>query len=392
VLIWKGKGRDVNRGIVAFGEVRSEPEKRPDSENPFWIHPPSPDELEERVWVHYVVTPQLPIWEPHPALAALSVSRARGGTVFNLTRDQWNEIVQIAGGWPFPEEQDSPSPTVFDLVPHRRYRRSDLHAHFGGQRQGGISTPTDWPFVFLFSTPSGDRFGYHDGWTEDGVYSYTGEGQIGDMQFIRGNLAIRQHSEMSKDLLLFEGQGDGWVEFVGRVAYVGHHIEQAPDRNGSPRAVIIFDLAPAELFQSDQLERSEGAAGGVPETLRQLDLSSLRKKALDDATDDPSSAMERLRRVRVRSQAVRLYALRRAMGVCEGCHGQAPFVTLDGEPFLEVHHLRRISDGGPDRPDAVAAVCPNCHRRSHYAADAHAFNREVEMRVRAKEEQLGFTV
>ncbi|MFC1652495.1 HNH endonuclease [Planctomycetota bacterium] len=37
--------------------------------------------------------------------------------------------------------------------------------------------------------------------------------------------------------------------------------------------------------------------------------------------------------------------------------------------FLEVHHLFRLADDGPDIPDNVAAICPNCHRELHYGAD-----------------------
>ena len=91
----------------------------------------------------------------------------------------------------------------------------------------------------------------------------------------------------------------------------------------------------------------------------------------------------------LRSQAVRRYALRRAEGTCEGCGLPAPFVTPEGEPYLEVHHLRRLSDGGPDHPAHVAALCPNCHRRCHHAGDARSFNGEVARRVRDREVALG---
>jgi hypothetical protein len=30
-------------------------------------------------------------------------------------------------------------------------RRSDIHDRFGGQQQGGISTPKGFPYVFLFT-------------------------------------------------------------------------------------------------------------------------------------------------------------------------------------------------------------------------------------------------
>lgn len=85
----------------------------------------------------------------------------------------------------------------------REYRRKDLHAQFGGQQQSGISTPTKYPFIFLFSGEKGERYGYTDEWCEDGYYYYTGEGTNGDMQFHKGNRAIRDHSLNNKRLFLF---------------------------------------------------------------------------------------------------------------------------------------------------------------------------------------------
>jgi 5-methylcytosine-specific restriction protein A len=83
-------------------------------------------------------------------------------------------------------------------------RQSDIHQRFGGQERGGIATPGGVPFIFLFTGESGNQYGYQDGWREEGVFSYTGEGQYGDMQFVRGNKAIREHLRGGKDLLLFE--------------------------------------------------------------------------------------------------------------------------------------------------------------------------------------------
>jgi 5-methylcytosine-specific restriction protein A len=74
---------------------------------------------------------------------------------------------------------------------------------------------------------------------------------------------------------------------------------------------------------------------------------------------------------------VREYVLRAADGVCQGCGEDAPFVGEDGEPYLDVHHLHRRSDGGADHPDNVVALCPNCQRWVHYGEDGEEFNREL---------------
>ena len=76
----------------------------------------------------------------------------------------------------------------------RKYnRRENIHGVFGGQMQGGIATPRDCNFIFLFTGEEGEFFDYQDGWTDEGVFVYTGEGQIGEMEFVRGNRPIRDH-------------------------------------------------------------------------------------------------------------------------------------------------------------------------------------------------------
>ncbi len=55
----------------------------------------------------------------------------------------------------------------------------------------------------------------------------------------------------------------------------------------------------------------------------------------------------------------------RAGGHCEYCGNPAPFKTAEGEPYLEVHHLRSLARGGKDDFENLVALCPNCHRRMH---------------------------
>ncbi|NRR20986.1 HNH endonuclease [Brevibacillus sp. MS2.2] len=91
---------------------------------------------------------------------------------------------------------------------------------------------------------------------------------------------------------------------------------------------------------------------------------------------------------RERSRAVKLYLLKRANGVCEAYGSKAPFIDTKGDPFLEVHHTRRLSDGGPDHPEWVAAICPNCHRRAHYGLDSYTVNSSIADYVSSKENSL----
>lgn len=101
ILIWKSAGKDGKRGVIALGEVLTDPQMLSDSENLFWVTPPDADNTEERVQVRYVLWPGLPLWlNEHDALNSLSISRARGGTVFRVTPEQYQAVTTAAGGLP----------------------------------------------------------------------------------------------------------------------------------------------------------------------------------------------------------------------------------------------------------------------------------------------------
>ncbi|MGO6705996.1 HNH endonuclease [Rhizobium leguminosarum] len=75
----------------------------------------------------------------------------------------------------------------------------------------------------------------------------------------------------------------------------------------------------------------------------------------------------------IRDPNVIAWVLVMAAGVCEVCEEPAPFVRDDGEPYLEVHHVRPLAEGGPDSADNAIAVCPTCHRRFHHGSDKDTF-------------------
>lgn len=67
-----------------------------------------------------------------------------------------------------------------------------------------------------------------------------------------------------------------------------------------------------------------------------------------------------------RDPAVVAWVLRNSGGKCEVCSKTAPFLKYGGDFYLEVHHLRRLADGGPDTICNAVAACPNCHRELHF--------------------------
>ncbi|RWR19955.1 hypothetical protein D8Y23_06835 [Microbacterium enclense] len=134
------------------------------------------------------------------------------------------------------------------LEPGDTVRRRSMHVAYGGQQQGGISTPRNRPEILIFTDPeAGARFGYDrfEGLREDGSYAYTGEGQYGPQEFVRGNRALRDAERDGKTVRLFRTRGT-LATYVGAFTTGSptHTIETIPDADGNPRNGIIFNLLP----------------------------------------------------------------------------------------------------------------------------------------------------
>jgi len=50
------------------------------------------------------------------------------------------------------------------------WKRADIHRRLGGNRQRGISSAAGKPYILIFSGPQGKKYGYEDGWDEDGFF------------------------------------------------------------------------------------------------------------------------------------------------------------------------------------------------------------------------------
>lgn len=85
-----------------------------------------------------------------------------------------------------------------------------------------------------------------------------------------------------------------------------------------------------------------------------------------------------------RDPTVRAWVLENAEGRCELCRCVAPFLGKDSKPFLEVHHVIYLANGGADTIKNAVALCPNCHREAHYSSSVD----EVSDRIRAVVKRL----
>ena len=197
------------------------------------------------------------------------------------------------------------------------------------------------------------------------------------MRFIKANAALRNHSMNGEDVHLFEEvpTKSGYLRYKGQMICTGFEWVDAPDTERQMRKAIRFELTPLDAFDVPQDGSSAGTEASE-QGMNSESLSELRRKALADSAET-RTPVERRTLYRMRSRAVRMYVLRRAAGKCEGCGLPAPFTTKEGQPYLEPHHIRRLTDGGPDDPRWVAGTCPNCHRRAHYSQDAADYNKKL---------------
>lgn len=83
----------------------------------------------------------------------------------------------------------------------------------------------------------------------------------------------------------------------------------------------------------------------------------------------------------VRDPEVVAWVLDQAAGYCECCDAHAPFVREDDSPFLEVHHVQRLADGGGDTPSNAVALCPNCHRELHYGIEKRSLANKLQSKI-----------
>lgn len=148
----------------------------------------------------------------------------------------------------------------------QKYKRSLLHDQYGGNRQSGICPSAKFPVIFIFTGVGGKQHGYKDEWENKNVFSYTGEGQVGDMQLTKGNLALRDHLILEKKVYLFNYTAKGIVEFVSEMIFIDFDYFDTHDRNEDLRIGIKFFF-----------KRSEANIYAIPEELSKMNLVQDRK-------------------------------------------------------------------------------------------------------------------
>lgn len=277
------------------------------------------------------------------------------------------------------------TPTKPEFIRHEVYDRiTEINDSFGGNRQSGISLSRKSAAIFLFSGLAGEQHGYHDIADEDGTWYYTGEGQKGKMEWTSGNIAIRDHAKLGKALHLFRSLGKRkGQEYLGEYVCAGFQPGKSSDSHGVNRETIIFILKPVETTLKYEL-----ADEPLFDEAQSLDLIKLRHNAIEAIDLSTALKTKEIRTIYSRSKDVKRYVLARSKGICESCELPAPFKSKIGLPYLEPHHIDRVSDGGLDHPKFVGAICPSCHKEIHYGEHGDLKNEKLRAIIQSKEYEL----
>lgn len=125
--------------------------------------------------------------------------------------------------------------------------------------------------------------------------------------------------------------------------------------------IIVYSSGktiPTREEEEDRFQKEVKEAGA--------DNDEIRRKRLESANPIPHTKQV-LTTVFDRNPDVVAEVLKRANGICEECKMSAPFLKKsDNSPYLEVHHVKTLASGGTDTVKNAMAICPNCHRKSHY--------------------------
>ncbi len=242
------------------------------------------------------------------------------------------------------------------------YSNNDLYNIFKCGNSGGMRKSNSTNTLIVISDHTKSL--YDDRW-DNGVLYYTGMGQVGDQDInFMQNRTLNESNNNGIKVELFEVFNPKEYIYMGRLELVSPSFqEEQLDREGNLRKTWIFPLKLVDgevPIDREKLQNLESKRSKKVHKLSDKDL----EKGASQGKEQPGKRKSIVTNYD-RNQSVVEYAKRRANGICQLCGCEAPFETKNGEPYLEVHHIQWLAQGGSDTIDNVAALCPNCHRKMH---------------------------
>jgi len=215
--------------------------------------------------------------------------------------------------------------------------------------------------VVVKATMSGGK--YNNAWLEEGrrlkyyLKSITRNGVVQFGEHFKPNAAVLNVPGLPVLAFVRQAEGDPFV-YAG--AFSRQKMHEEPDGAKWFELVLTSSdelIADASYVQQELLD----CAARVSRQPRQERLARLA-----NAPKKPKT-IRTVSTAFMRNPDVVAEVLFRADGACEGCKKPAPFVSkATGDPYLEVHHITPLAQGGDDTVDNAWALCPNCHREKHF--------------------------
>jgi len=258
------------------------------------------------------------------------------------------------------------APTKFNVPinPGDTIDNDTLRAIFKCSSQGGMRRSLRTNSLVLISDHT--KSAYEDKWIGK-IFHYTGMGLIGEQSLsFHQNKTLLESKESGVNLYLFEVFEEGHYVYIGEVELTdAPYRSRQPDSEKNIRDVYIFPLKlkgrkHPPLLKKELLETKEELIRKKAHKLPLDELEFLAKYSYKEG-----GKREVVTEVYERDPIVSEYAKRKANGICQLCNKPAPFHNVDGEPYLETHHIEWLSKDGKDLIENTVALCPNCHRKMH---------------------------
>ena len=207
---------------------------------------------------------------------------------------------------------------------------------------------------------------YEDKWIDD-VFHYTGMGTEGDQKLTAQNKTLYESDINGIEVHLFEKFKKGEYTYRGIVKLASPPYQSTqPDKNNQLRKVWVFPLKLIQNPAPIQEEDFDHANLSREKAAKKLSDEELLKRVQADQSKPGIVEVKNQRRQR--NHYIVELVNRRAKGICQLCNEPAPFIRKDGTPYLEVHHIVSLAEGGEDSLTNTVALCPNCHRKMHSLA------------------------
>jgi 5-methylcytosine-specific restriction protein A len=210
------------------------------------------------------------------------------------------------------------------------------------------------------------RPGCDDKWIAK-TFHFTGIGLNGEPGLsFNQNKTLCESNENGTSLFLFEVFEPEHYTYTGEVELADNpYLSRQTDSGKKIRDVTVF---PLKLTGNGHIRIPEEA---VPEIKEEIGHKKAQKLPPGqpgfpaEYSPGEGGSREVVSQVFDDDQIVAEYAKRRADGICQLCNRPAPFKDRNGEPYLEIHHIIPLAQGGSDIIGNVVALCPNCPRKMH---------------------------